>query len=94
MTAFTHAYESSFGSVLYAPTEEQIGILLDVLDELDMRYIMAEGNAPSEIKDMMRARIGTGKSQGLLVAWAPQRAILSHPVRLIPFILLQNLTMK
>ena len=57
-----------------------MGILLDVLDDLEIRFIMAEGNAPSEIKKMMTRRIGKGKNKGILAAWAPQRCILSHPV--------------
>ena len=57
-----------------------MAILLDVLEELGTRFIMAEGNAPDEIRTMMRERIGKGRSKGLLVTWAPQRAILSHPV--------------
>ena len=55
-------------------------ILLDVLDELGGRFIMAEGAAPEEIRKMLQARVGKGSSNGLLAAWAPQRAILSHPV--------------
>ncbi|ORY24189.1 hypothetical protein BCR39DRAFT_547490 [Naematelia encephala] len=68
----------SFGSAVYAPTHQQLVVLLDVLEALEARYIMAEGNAPEETKEIMRARIGKGRDKGLLAAWAPQRAILSH----------------
>ena len=70
----------SFGSVLYAPSYDQIRILLDVLGEIGKRYIIAEGNAPPETKEMLRSRVGKGKDKGLLVTWAPQRAVLSHKV--------------
>ena len=66
--------------MLYAPTEEQITILIDVLEDSRLPFILAEGNAPSEVKDMLRGRIGKGSNKGLLVTWAPQSAILSHPV--------------
>ncbi|ORX39269.1 hypothetical protein BD324DRAFT_322110 [Kockovaella imperatae] len=68
----------SFGSVLYAPSLDQIGTLLDVFEEIGSRYIIAEGNAPAEIKTMLRSRVGQGLDKGLFVTWAPQRAILSH----------------
>jgi len=46
-----------------------MSILLDVLEELRTRFIMA---------------LGKGQSQGILVKWAPQRAVLSHPVSFRP----------
>ena len=72
--------QNSFGSVLYAPSHDQVRIVLDVFEELGVRYIMGEGNAPEETKAMIRARVGKGKDKGLCVTWAPQRAILSHKV--------------
>lgn len=72
--------EDSFGSVIFAPLPQQVSILIDVLEELEIPFIMAEGNAPDEVKEMMRSRIGKGKNKGLLAVWTPQRAILSHPV--------------
>jgi hypothetical protein len=61
-----------------------MSILLDVLEELRTRFIMALGKPPDEIKSMMEERIGKGQSQGILVKWAPQRAVLSHPVSFRP----------
>lgn len=57
-----------------------MSVMLDVLEELGCRYIMAEGNAPEAVREMMSDRIGKGRDKGLLVPWAPQRAVLSHPV--------------
>lgn len=57
-----------------------MSILLDVLEEVGLRFIMAEGASPEEIKALMRDRIGKGENKGLFAPWAPQRAILSHPV--------------
>jgi hypothetical protein len=70
----------SFGSALFPPTLEQLRVLLDVLEELQCRYIIVEGNGPDEIKKTLRDRVGKGKDKGLLVPWAPQRVVLAHPV--------------
>jgi hypothetical protein len=32
------------------------------------------------VREMMLQRVGKGKNRGLLLPWAPQRAILDHPV--------------
>lgn len=76
---------ASFGSVVFAPSEQQLSILFDVLEELHLPFILAQGNAqegncPPEVRDMMLQRVGKGKNRGLLLPWAPQRAILDHPV--------------
>ncbi|EIW65805.1 hypothetical protein TREMEDRAFT_66174 [Tremella mesenterica DSM 1558] len=72
-----------FGSILFAPTKDQIILLLDVLEELQRKYIMVVGNLDPVVRpgveDIMRDRVGRGDDKGLLVRWAPQRAILSHP---------------
>ena len=67
--------------MLYPPSFDQVRVLIDVLDEVGARYVMAEGNAPAQVKEHLKSRVGKGQSKGLLVTWAPQRAVLSHPVR-------------
>ncbi|RSH95078.1 hypothetical protein EHS25_000164 [Saitozyma podzolica] len=74
----------SFGSVVFAPSEQQLSILFDILEELHLPFILAQGNAqdgncPPEVREMMLQRVGKGKNRGLLLPWAPQRAILDHP---------------
>jgi hypothetical protein len=76
---------ASFGSVVFAPSEQQLSILFDILEELHLPFILAQGNAqdgncPPEVREMMLQRVGKGKNRGLLLPWAPQRAILDHPV--------------
>jgi hypothetical protein len=72
--------QHSFGSVMFPPTQSQMETLIDVFDSLGSAYIMVEGNSPEEVKTMLRQRVGVGSNRGLLVKWAPQRAILSHQV--------------
>ena len=40
---------------------------------------MATGKCPPDIKEMLDARIMRAGDRGLLIPWAPQKAILSHP---------------
>ncbi|KAK4684627.1 hypothetical protein P7C73_g5543, partial [Tremellales sp. Uapishka_1] len=69
----------SFGSATYAPTHEQLEILLFVLEELQLHYIITEGQCRPEDKQALLDRVGKGNDKGLFVPWAPQRAVLSHP---------------
>ena len=74
---------NSFGSILFAPTKDQLILLLDVLEDLGRKFILVVGNLNPEVRpgieEVMLARVGKGKNKGLLAKWAPQRTVLSHP---------------
>lgn len=85
VASITSPLTGSFGSILFAPTKDQLIHLLDVLEELDRQYILVQGNLNPDVRpgvrEVMEERVGKN-GLGLLVDWAPQRAVLGHPVSL------------
>jgi hypothetical protein len=76
-----HCFPDSFGSVFFGPSKEQAIIMLDVLHKLRIRYILAQGVATEDIREVLIDKIQASGGRGLLVTWSPQLAILAHPVR-------------
>jgi hypothetical protein len=81
----TRSDEISFGSLQYPPNKEQLTILFDVLDAMEMPYIMAQGQPPDDCKAILLARVAESQGRGLLCPWAPQWNVLNHPATLAFF---------
>ncbi|WVW83986.1 hypothetical protein I302_106011 [Kwoniella bestiolae CBS 10118] len=69
----------SFGTLYFAPSLEQLSILLDVLISLDKRFILSLGIASPDIQTMVKDKFDSnGQGKGIYVDWAPQLSVLKH----------------
>jgi len=71
----------SFGSLIWPPTKEETEILLDVLDKLDICFLIAAGISEPEIRRVVDAGVSKSGGRGLAAGWVPQGAVLQHQVR-------------
>lgn len=74
----------SFGSICY-PSPEYLALLLEVLLSLEgtpFPFVFARDPVTCPLPDELLARVAARPELALLVNWAPQQAILQHPVRL------------
>jgi hypothetical protein len=74
---------ASFGTLQYPARLNQLACMLDVLVDLKLHFILADGIASDDIKAMVKEKVKNAKGRGLSVRWAQQYAILGHKVRLL-----------
>ncbi|PRP84251.1 hypothetical protein PROFUN_08271 [Planoprotostelium fungivorum] len=68
----------SFGSMHFPPAE-QMGDFIDVIMEMDVPVVIAK-SVPQHFKSLeTKLEVLVQSKKGLVINWAPQHAILSHP---------------
>ena len=60
----------------------QARVLLDVLVELGIRFVLVQGQATPDHVSVAKEKISQSGGKGIMISWAPQNAILNHPVSL------------
>ncbi|EKM51754.1 glycosyltransferase family 1 protein [Phanerochaete carnosa HHB-10118-sp] len=69
----------SFGTLIWTTQPEKVWTFLDVLVEKKIPFIMSHASPFSQVPDEIQAKV-KASGTGLIVPWAPQQAILEHPV--------------
>ncbi|KAI0785582.1 UDP-Glycosyltransferase/glycogen phosphorylase [Abortiporus biennis] len=69
----------SFGSVFWPTEPEKIWAVLDVILDKKIPFIMSYGSRWADVPDSVKEKVEKSNI-GILSQWAPQQAILAHPV--------------
>ncbi|GJE92138.1 glycosyltransferase family 1 protein [Phanerochaete sordida] len=69
----------SFGTAYWTTKPEQVWTFLDILMEKNIPFIMALASPFCSLPDEVAAKV-KASGTGLIVPWAPQQALLEHPV--------------
>ena len=70
----------SFGTILWSPLPHQARILLEVLIDRGIHFFIVQGQASNELISLVEEKVAQSHGKGLSIDWAPQYAVLNHPV--------------